>query len=209
MTEVQFWYDFASTYSYPAAMRIGDLATRCGVRIVWRPFLLGPIFADQGWRDSPFNLYPAKGHYMWRDMERICSRLQLPLQQPDPFPQNSLLAARVALTLAMNERPDFSRAVYRAEFGARRPIAEPATIAELLAGMGLAPGEILDRAASEPIKSRLRRDTEEARQLGIFGAPTLVAKDGELFWGNDRLEEGLDWAVRAGDAAETGKPQKG
>jgi 2-hydroxychromene-2-carboxylate isomerase len=195
MTEVDFWYDFASTYSYPAAMRIGDLAARRDVRIAWRPFLLGPIFAGQGWNDSPFNLYPAKGRYMWRDLERICRRLQLPLQRPDPFPQNSLLAARVALTLATEEQPDFSRAVYRAEFGEGRPIAEPATIAELLGEMGLAPGEILARAASEPMKSSLRRQTEEARQLGIFGAPTLTTKDGELFWGNARLEEALDWAV--------------
>lgn len=197
MTEVDFWYDFASTYSYPAAMRIGDLAARCGVQIAWRPFLLGPIFAGQSWNNSPFNLYPAKGRYMWRDLERICRRLQLPLQRPDPFPQNSLLAARVALALATEERPDFSRAVYRAEFGAGRPIAEPATIAELLGEMGLAPGKILERAAGEPIKSSLRRQTEEARQLGIFGAPTLVTKDGELFWGNDRLEEALNWAVGA------------
>lgn len=196
MTEVDFWYDFASTYSYPAAMRIGDLAQERGVQVVWRPFLLGPIFADQGWRDSPFNLYPAKGRYMWRDLERICGRLHLPLQRPDTFPQNSLLAARVALALGPNERPDFSRAVYRAEFGARRPIAEPATIAEILGEMGLVAGEILARAASEPIKSGLRRETEEARQLGIFGAPTLVTTDGELFWGTDHLEEGLDWAVR-------------
>lgn len=195
MPEIDFWYDFASTYSYPAAMRIDDLAASRGVAVIWRPFLLGPIFADQGWHDSPFNLYPPRGRYMWRDLERICRRLRLPLQRPESFPQNSLLAARVALTLSTNQRPEFSRAVYLAEFGRRRPIADPTTIAELLAGMGLAPAEILTRATSEPIKSGLRRETEEARERGIFGAPTLVTGDGELFWGNDRLEQGLDWAL--------------
>ena len=99
MASAEFWYEFASTYSYPAAMRVAGLAGSRGVALAWRPFLLGPIFAAQGWRDSPFNLYPAKGRYMWRDMERICGALELPLKRPDPFPQNSLLAARVALAL--------------------------------------------------------------------------------------------------------------
>ena len=67
-----FWFDFASTYSYPAAMRIEKLAAGRGVSVVWRPFLLGPIFAARGWKDSPFSLQPEKGRYMWRDLERLC-----------------------------------------------------------------------------------------------------------------------------------------
>ncbi len=62
---VDFWYEFASTYSYPAAMRIETLAGARRVVLNWRPFLLGPIFAARGMMDSPFNLDPAKGRYMW------------------------------------------------------------------------------------------------------------------------------------------------
>ena len=94
---VDFWFDFASTYSYPAAMRIGDAAERAGVAVRFRPFLLGPIFKAQGWDTSPFNIYEAKGRYMWRDLERLCADLELPFRRPEPFPQNSLLAARIAL----------------------------------------------------------------------------------------------------------------
>ncbi len=65
-----FWYEFASTYSWLAAERIEALAVQAGVEVAWRPFLLGPIFAAQGWTSSPFNLFPAKGRNMWRDMER-------------------------------------------------------------------------------------------------------------------------------------------
>jgi 2-hydroxychromene-2-carboxylate isomerase len=54
---VDFWFEFASTYSYPAAMRVGALARDAGVAIRWQPFLLGPIFKAQGWDNSPFNLY--------------------------------------------------------------------------------------------------------------------------------------------------------
>ena len=67
---LEFWYEFASTYSYLAAMRIEPLAEAAGIDLRWRPFLLGPIFATQGWNSSPFNLYPAKGRHMWRYLER-------------------------------------------------------------------------------------------------------------------------------------------
>ncbi len=83
---LNFWFDFASTYSYLAAMRIGTLAQDAGVRVRFRPFLLGPIFKAQGWNTSPFNLYPAKGRNMWRDLERSCAELKLPFRRPDPFP---------------------------------------------------------------------------------------------------------------------------
>ena len=86
MPRIDFWYEFASTYSYPAAMRIEALARPAGVAVRWRPFLLGPLFFEQGWRDSPFNIYPVKGRYMWRDLERTCEALGLPLQRPQPFP---------------------------------------------------------------------------------------------------------------------------
>src|SRR5580658_5943732 len=94
---LDFWFEFASTYSYPAAMRIAPLAREAGVTVRFRPFLLGPVFQAQGWSTSPFNLYAAKGGNMWRDLERQCADLNLSFRRPEPFPQNSLLAARVAL----------------------------------------------------------------------------------------------------------------
>ncbi len=197
MATVDFWYEFASTYSYPAAMRIERLAAERGVTIAWRPFLLGPLFAEQGWRDSPFNIYPAKGRYMWRDMQRICDALGLPLRRPDPFPQHGVLAARVALTLEGESRAAFSREVFRAEFAEGRSIREPATLALALGEIGVEPEAALARAQESAIKERLRAECARAKSLGLPGAPCLAAEDGEVFWGNDRLEQGLDWAVGA------------
>ena len=194
MAVAEFWYEFASTYSYPAAMRVETLAAARGVRIAWRPFLLGPIFAAQGWRDSPFNLYPAKGRYMWRDLERICEAIGLPLKRPEPFPQNSLLAARVALALEAAERAAFSREVYAAEFGEGRPIADRSTLTAALLKVGADPEATLIRAESNAIKALLKAETARAAALGVIGAPCLTTADGEAFWGNDRLEQGLDWA---------------
>jgi len=194
---LDFWFEFASTYSYPAAMRIAPLAKTRSIKVRWRPFLLGPIFKAQGWDNSPFNLYPAKGRYMWRDLERICAALGLPFVQPDPFPQNTLLASRVAMAALMQGwGEDYSLAIYRAEFGEGRNIAEPATIASVLSALGHNAEQVIQQAQSDAIKAGLRAQTETAQRLGIFGAPSFVTADGELFWGNDRLEAALDWAKR-------------
>ena len=195
MAGAEFWYEFASTYSYPAALRVGGLAAERGVNLAWRPFLLGPIFAAQGWRDSPFNIYPAKGRYMWRDVERTCAAMGVPFKRPTPFPQPSLHAARVALALQGEERAEFSRQVYMAEFGRAAPIADRAMLASLLAGCGVDPAATLERAESDANKAALKAECARAAEIGIVGAPSLVTDDGEVFWGNDRLEQGLDWAA--------------
>ena len=196
---LDFWFDFASTYSYPTAMRIGALAGKAGVEVRFRPILLGPIFKAQGWDTSPFNLYPAKGGHMWRDLERICGELELPFRRPEPFPQPSVLAARVALVgLGELWGKDFCVAVFRAEFAGGRPIGEPETMRAILADLKVDPEQTMTAAHSNANKDQLRAQTAEAQRLEIFGAPTFTTADGELFWGNDRLESAIAWAKRAG-----------
>jgi 2-hydroxychromene-2-carboxylate isomerase len=209
MTEpaLDFWFEFASTYSYPAAMRIDALAGKVGVEVRFRPFLLGPIFKAQGWDTSPFNLFPAKGRHMWRDVERICAELKLPFRRPDPFPQASLLAARVALVGLGDGRGkdssgkdswgrDFCLAVYRAEFAEGLRIDEPETIRAILCDLKVDPDKAIATARTDAIKDKLRSQTAEAQRLDIFGAPTFTTPDGEPFWGNDRLETAIAWAKR-------------
>jgi 2-hydroxychromene-2-carboxylate isomerase len=194
---LDFWFDFASTYSYLAAARIRALAAAAKVQVRFRPFLLGPIFKANGWDTSPFNLYEAKGRYMWRDMERLAAGLNLPFRRPDPFPQNSLLAARVALVgLAQGWGEDFSVAVFHAQFVEDGRIDEPHTLAEILSFLNVDAQAALEAAQSDDIKLRLRSEVEAAQRLGIFGAPSFTTADGELFWGNDRLEQALAWARR-------------
>jgi 2-hydroxychromene-2-carboxylate isomerase len=198
MAAIDFWFEFASTYSYPAAMRLERLAVASGVTVRWRPFLLGPIFASQGWRDSPFNIYPTKGKYMWRDLERICAKEGLPLQLPPfRFPQNGLKAARIALAGdGAPWMPAFVRAVYTANFAQGADITDDALLATLLHQAGTDPDAAIAAASTPENKERLKRQTEEAVALGVFGAPSFTV-GAELFWGNDRLEDALAWALKA------------
>ncbi|WP_170350588.1 MULTISPECIES: 2-hydroxychromene-2-carboxylate isomerase [Ruegeria] len=191
---IQFWFEFASTYSYLSAMRIEDLAAQNGVSVEWHPFLLGPIFAAQGWDNSPFNIYPAKGRYMWRDMERLSARRGLRFARPDPFPQNGLKAARLVMTIETHpQRAAFVRAVYAAEFVDGLNISDDKVLIDCLSQASLPP-ETLAGCQDPDIKAALIQQTQTAQAKGIFGAPSFLVGD-ELFWGDDRLDAAMQLAA--------------
>ncbi|GAB5387352.1 MAG: 2-hydroxychromene-2-carboxylate isomerase [Alphaproteobacteria bacterium] len=197
---VTFWFDLASTYSYLSAMRIEAEAETRGIAVSWKPFLLGPIFAAQGWSNSPFNLYPAKGRYMLRDMERRCAALGLPLQWPStPLPANSIRAARLAIAAleTTDKGSDLCRMIYHMQFGEGADIADADTLQEALHRVGLS-DDLHQVARSPELKPLLRANTDQAQAAGIFGAPSFTIGD-ELFWGDDHLEAAFDWAVAKQD----------
>ncbi len=172
-------------------MRLAAVAAAARVPVVWRAMLLGPIFQAQGWNDSPFNVYPAKGRYMWHDVQRLCRELALPYARPSAFPRNGLLAARVAC--ACDDDPQlgaFVGEVFTANFVRDEDIADPSVVASCLAAVGLDPAELLARAQTPVVKLMLRERTAAASQAGIFGAPTFRV-EGELFWGNERLSAAI------------------
>jgi 2-hydroxychromene-2-carboxylate isomerase len=196
---IEFWFEFASSYSYPAALRIEQAAQAGGVAVEWRPFLLGPIFRAQGYDSSPFVQYPAKGRYMWRDIERLCAQQGIAFRRPSSFPRTSVLGARLAAAYAGEPWVSgFVRALYRANFEHDRNIDAPEVVREVLAAAVPDAAARIDAAQAEPLKQRLRENTEQAQALGLFGAPSFRVGDAlsgyELFWGNDRLDDALAWA---------------
>ena len=185
---IEFWFDFASNYSYLSVMRIRQLVPG---GVVWRPFLLGPIFKDAGWNNSPFVLQKDKGAYVWQDMPRQCAKYGLPWRRPTDFPRNSMLAARVGI-LSENQpwMSDFCERVMLANFADDRDIASADCIAAILSALGQDADAILRDAQTDDNKARLRARTEQAKALHIFGAPTFMVGDA-MFWGNDRLDDAL------------------
>ncbi|MGU3496716.1 2-hydroxychromene-2-carboxylate isomerase [Xanthobacteraceae bacterium A53D] len=194
---LDFYYEFSSPYSYLAAMRISRLAEVEGVHVTWRPFLLGPIFTEQGYNSTPFKDLPLKGAHMWRDVERLAVHYGLPdITQPDPFPVNALLAARVALHLNDASRPAFTTAAFKALFAQGRDLSDREVVHQILGGLGHYCDHVIEAAEQPANKEALRFQTERARAAGVFGAPSFVAEDGELFWGNDRLEMAIAHAAQ-------------
>ena len=197
MPKLDFWYEFASTYSYLSAMRIEDMAREAGVEVRWRPFLLGPFFKRQGWTTSPFVEQREKGRYMVRDMERICEARGLTFQMPDPFPQNGLYAARLALIGADEGWAGrFARLVFTEQFSNNMQLNDRTALGTCLTAIGLDGDALLARTEEPEIKQRLRTQSDDALALGLFGAPTFLTGDGEMFWGDDRLEQAIAWAIK-------------
>lgn len=194
---LDFWFDFASNYSYLSVMRIEEVAARLGVELRWRPFLLGPIFQSLGWNNSPFVLQKAKGDYVWQDMVRECEKYGLPWAPPTIFPRASLLALRVGLVGAeQGWMGDYSRRVMSLNFVEDREIDSRDVLTGVLTQLGLPACAIIDDALSDANKSRLRQQTETAANRGVFGAPTFFVGD-DRFWGNDRLQDALIRCTRA------------
>ena len=193
---IEFWFEFASTYSYVGAMRIEQECERAGVALRWRPFLLGPLFTEQlGIQDSPFNVHPVRGRYMWRDLERLCRKHGLEWRKPSTFPRRSILPARAACALEGDPRQaDCIRALFRANFAEDRDIDQPSVVAAALGGCGTDGEAVLARASSPEAKAALRANTERARASGIFGAPNCLVGS-ELFFGQDRIEDAIAWAT--------------
>jgi len=175
-------------------MRIEAAAAESGIPIRWRPFLLGPVFRAHGWQSSPFIDQPHKAEYMWRDIERVCDALHLPFSKPSLFPRGSVLATRVAHRF--NEAPwlpAFVRAIYKANFERDRDIADRTVVADCLQRIGRAAEEIISDAELPDSKRALKNQTDRAAQRGVFGAPFFIVGK-ERFWGNDRLEQALEYA---------------
>lgn len=194
-SKLDFWYEFASPYSYLSAMRIGDVAKSKGVEVIWRPFLLGGIYKMLELPIPPMQLNPMKEEYMWLDSARQAGRHGISFRKPDRFPQAAVLPARVAL-IGFNESwgEDFSKRVYEANFVHNQLISDAGVIRQILSDMGHDPEDVLARATTPENKKALMDETQKAFDKKIFGVPTFFVGD-EIFWGDDRLEQALEAAA--------------
>jgi len=133
---------------------------------------------------------------MWRDMQRLTHEQGLPFRRPVVFPQNTVLAARVATVAARDGWINgFAPAVYHANFAEGRDLSDPMTLAPLINAAGAEAEAVLVEAQSQAVKAELRAATDEAASKGVFGAPSFVTDDGELFWGHDRMDQAINWAA--------------
>lgn len=185
---MDLFFFVGSLYSYFGVMRAGDAARRAGVALRWRPFNLRAIMVEQN--NIPRN-NPVKLKYVWRDIERRAARHGLPFRPGLPYPVDpDLRANRVAVVAAEEGWCEaYAKAAYRAWFADHVAPGEPLA---LLRELGKDAGKVLARADSEETRRRLDAETDAARALGIFGAPTF-AVGAEIFWGDDRMDEAIEW----------------
>lgn len=185
MATIEFYWDAVSPYTYLAATRIERFAAEHGADLVWKPVLLGKLFEACGNR-APL-MVPAKGQYMFADLQRWARHYGVPLQIPNPFPVSTLSAQRIASALDGEDRARWARATLEAYWTRNLDISQPAALEALAAELGFDGQELLARAQTPEAKEQLKAYTDEAVQRGAFGAPTFFIGDA-MFWGNDRFE---------------------
>jgi 2-hydroxychromene-2-carboxylate isomerase len=199
MADLDFFFFTGSTYTYLAVNRIDRLAEQAGVSVRWRPYNLRAILKETG--AVPFPADTAKRRYMWRDIERRAASFGIPYAREPRYPGDpTLISLRVAM-VAEREGwcAEFAKAYYRAWFLDDRPAGLDDNMPGLLTSLGHDPNQVLAKANDESFASVLDASADEARRIGLFGSPHFVVR-GEVFWGDDRLEDALKWAT-GGEAA--------
>jgi 2-hydroxychromene-2-carboxylate isomerase len=190
--ELDFFFFYGSTYTYLTVMRIERAAAEAGVEVRWRPFNVREIMLEQD--NIPFRDKPVKMAYMWRDVERRANAYGIPFNRIPTYPVDpESLANRVGVLAAIEGWcPEYTKATYRAWFLEDRPPGDLEHLDPILSSLGRDPETVVSRADSQEIRARYDAETDVARRMGIFGSPTFVV-GGEIFWGDDRLEDALEW----------------
>lgn len=195
---IEFFFEFSSPYSYIASKRIESLAAKHDRSVIWKPFLLGAVFKNEGTRSLAS--YPTKGPYSKRDIERTAAFYGVPYKWPPTFPVVSLNAARAVLW-AQQEAPNRAlsliHALYDKIFGLGEDISHIGSVAAAAQSLGLDGERVAAQVKDPAVKEMLKGATDEALARNVFGAPFLFI-DGEPFWGNDRLDMADAWMNRGG-----------
>ncbi len=194
MKEIEFWFSIGSTYTFLSVTRIAGVSQKTGVSFSWKPFSVRKIMRDMN--NIPFPpTKQAKVEYMWRDIERRAKGYGFSANVPAPYPlQEFDLANRVAV-LAMNEGwcEDYVQETYRLWFTDGHEAGCDVNLSQTLSKIGQNKLRVLELASSPDLEAAYQNQTESAKQAGIFGSPSFIV-DGELFWGDDRLEDAIAWA---------------
>ena len=182
---VDFYFDLTSPYAYLASKKIDGMCESAGAKAVWKPFFLGGVMQATG--NKPPATLPAKGKYLFQDVNEWAEFYGVPLKFPSKFPLNSIKPMRACLAAEeQGKLREFASAMYDAYWGNGKIIDDPAVIGEIAGSVGLDVQKLFARIEEQEIKDKLKANTDTAVAAGAFGAPTMVV-DGRMYWGNDRL----------------------
>ena len=194
MTEIDFWFSIGSTYTYLSVNRLADVSKKENIKFNWHPFSVRKIMMDMD--NIPFTppSKKIKSDYMWRDIERRAKFYGFFANVPAPYPLKEFDLANQLAILGMNQGwgVEYVTLTYKKWFQqGKEPAIEP-NLSEVLNELNLNKDEVLTNSNSANIKNQYLQNTENAYKAGVFGSPTFIYK-GEVFWGDDRLEDCIKW----------------
>lgn len=175
--------------------RIISLAEVHQVNIQWHPFSVKEITRDFGMPKGPFGSNPPKLRYMWRDLERRAAKHELPYSKPEHYPVDYQQTALVGLVAEKQGWiAEYTQLIFHRNFVDQKAIGSPGNLEQVLVELGQDVTQVLEEASGPDTIARLQSNTELAKSHGIFGSPSFIA-NGELFWGDDRLDEAFDHLI--------------
>lgn len=185
---LEFYYDYGSPAAYLAWTQLPRIVATSGAQLVFKPMLLGGVFQATTNR-APMTV-PAKGKYLFQDLQRFAKRYGVAFHMNPHFPINTLTLMRADVGLSLRESaqlPAFRSAVFQAMWAEPSNLGDAGVLARVLAAAGIDSAEVAALAADASVKEALKTRTEEAVARGVFGAPTVFVGQ-EMFWGQDRLD---------------------
>lgn len=190
---IDFWFSIGSTYTYLTVMRIDARCAEARVAVRYRPYDVRTVMLEQ--KNIPFANKPVKTAYMWRDMERRAAMYGLPINVPAPYPLADLARANRIALMAQDEGwlDSYLQTTYRLWFQDGLIAGEGENLDLSVAGSAKSVASVIAAASTEAMIDRLASETAECMALGVFGSPSFVV-NGEVFWGDDRLDDAIAWA---------------
>ncbi|AVX90248.1 MULTISPECIES: 2-hydroxychromene-2-carboxylate isomerase [Pseudomonas] len=185
---VEFYFDLGSPATYLAYTQLPKICAETASQLIYIPMLLGGVFKATG-NASPA-MIPAKGRYMFQDLDRYAKRYGVPLKFNPHFPINTLMLMRAVTGIQLRQPERFQvfiDCLFKALWVEGRPLDEPATVAAVLSEHGFDPNEVLALTNDETVKAALKDNTETAIKRGVFGAPSMFIGN-QMFFGQDRLD---------------------
>lgn len=191
MADIECFFDCSSPWTYFAFHGLREMEKELGITIAWRPHLVGGVFnaVNPSVHNSREKPVPAKQAYGKKDQMDWARFLGIPMHyRPTVFPVNSVKVMRACCWLEGTEKlVPFAQATFEAYWGDDKDISQVPVIVEICEKAGVNSNDLLAAIEQQPVKDKLRTNTQELIDRGGFGSPTIFVGGDDMYFGNDRM----------------------
>ena len=197
MKKIEFWYSIGSTYTYLSTQRLSKIEAINNVKFEWCPFSVRSRMIEM--ENVPFMAEKKRDKidYMWRDVQRRANFYGFDAKVPAPYPLKEFDLANKVAVLGKDQGwiKEYTILTYKKWFLEHlEPGSEP-NLSSTLREIGLDPDKIINLAQADEIEQKYLKNTEMAKNKGIFGSPSFTVEN-EVFWGDDRCEDAIKWLLK-------------
>ena len=197
MKKIEFWYSIGSTYTYLSSQRLTEIANKKNIEFEWCPFSVRSRMIEM--ENVPFMAEKKRDKidYMWRDVQRRANFYGFDAKVPAPYPLKEFDLANKVAIFGKDQGwiKEYTILTYKKWFLEHlEPGSEP-NLSSTLREIGLDPDKIINLAQADEIEQKYLKNTEMAKNKGIFGSPSFIVEN-EVFWGDDRCEDAIKWLLK-------------